>query len=86
MRWTKPLEFIHRGDRYLDNYRNHTRVKQVQRLRELLSDDIPDAGAETELVEDPLPSATYICQACGAPMIIIETFAKQRPRAPPADP
>ncbi len=64
---------------------NHTRVKHVQRLRELLSDDILDAGAETELVEDPLPSATYTCQVCGTPMIIIETFAKQRPRAPPAD-
>jgi len=64
---------------------NHTRVKQLQRLRELLSDDTLDAGAETELVEDPLPSATYTCQSCGAPMIIIETFAKQMPRAPPAD-
>jgi len=64
---------------------NHTRVKQVQRLRELLSDDTPDAGAETELVEDPLPSATYTCQASGAPMIIIETFTKQMPRAPPTD-
>jgi hypothetical protein len=64
---------------------NHTRVKHVQRLRELLSDDTLDAGAQTELVEDPLPTATYTCQACGAPMIIIETFAKQRPRAPPAD-
>ena len=64
---------------------NHTRVKQVQRLRELLSDDTLDAGAETELVEDPLPSTTYTCQACGSPMIIIETFTKQMPRAPPAD-
>ena len=64
---------------------NHSRVKQLQRLRELLSDDTLDAGAETELVEDPLPSATYTCQSCGAPMIIIETFAKQMPRAPPAD-
>ena len=71
--------------RHYGLFANHTRVKRVQRLRELLSDDIPDAGAQTELVEDPLPSATYTCQACGAPMIIIETFAKQRPRAPPAD-
>jgi len=64
---------------------NHTRVKQLQRLRELLSDDTLDAGAETEPVQDPLPIPTYTCQACGAPMIIIETFAKQRPRAPPAE-
>jgi len=64
---------------------NHTRVKQVQRLRELLSEDSIDARAPTDAVEDPLPSATYTCQACGAPMIIIETFEKQLPRAPPAD-
>ena len=72
--------------RHYGLFANHVRAKQVQRLRELLSDDIPDAGAETELVDDHLPSATYTCQACGAPMMIIETFAKQRPRAPPADP
>ena len=64
---------------------NHTRVKQVQRLRELLSEDSIDARAPTDAVEDPLPSATYTCQACGAPMIIIETFEKQLLRAPPAD-
>jgi hypothetical protein len=62
---------------------NHTRVKHVQRLRELLSDDTVDAVAETNVVDDHLPTSTYTCPACGAPMIIIETFAKQRPRAPP---
>ena len=71
--------------RHYGLFANHTRVKQVQRLRELLSDDTLDASAETELVEDPLPSTTYTCPACGSPMIIIETFTKQMPRAPPAD-
>jgi len=71
--------------RHYGLFANHTRVKHLQRLRELLSDDTLDAGAETELVEDPLPTATYTCQTCGSPMIIIETFTKQMPRAPPAD-
>jgi len=70
--------------RHYGLFANHTRVKHLQRLRELLSDDTLDAGAQTEIVEDPLPTATYTCQACGAPMIIIETFEKQLPRAPPA--
>jgi hypothetical protein len=49
--------------RHYGLFANHTRVKQLQRLRELLSDDTLDAGAETEPVQDPLPSATYTCQA-----------------------
>ncbi len=64
---------------------NPVRVKHVQRLRELLSEDTLDAVPETDVVDDKLPTATYICPTCGAPMIIIETFHKQIPRAPPAD-
>jgi len=63
---------------------NHTRAKHLHRLRELLSDDSVDAVPATDLVDDHLPTATYTCPACGAPMIIIETFVKQIPRAPPA--
>jgi len=63
---------------------NHTRVKHVQRLRELLSEDSLDAVPAPDTVDDDRPTATYICPACGAPMIIIETFVKQIPRAPPA--
>ena len=34
--------------------------------------------------QDESVNATYICPDCGAPMIIIETFARgQQPRAPP---
>ena len=33
---------------------------------------------------DEVTDATYVCSACGAPMIIIETFERgQLPRAPP---
>jgi len=70
--------------RHYGLFANHTRVKQLQRLRQLLSDDTVTEVAETDAVEGHQPTATYTCQACGAPMIIIETFAKQKPRAPPA--
>ena len=70
--------------RHYGLFANHTRVKQVHRLRELLSDDTVADLAATDGVEDHQATATYTCQACGAPMIIIETFAKQMPRAPPA--
>jgi len=65
---------------------NHTRAKQLQRLRELLSESSDDAGTPaTDVVLDHPATSTYTCPACGAPMIIIETFEKQIPRAPPAD-
>jgi hypothetical protein len=63
---------------------NHVRVKQVQRLRQLLSDEnVDDLAPETDAVDDQPISSTYICKSCGAAMIIIETFEKQLPRAPP---
>ncbi len=71
--------------RHYGLFANHTRVKHVQRLRELLSDDSVDAVApEIDTVDDNPTTSTYTCQACGAPMIIIDTFEKQLPRAPPA--
>jgi len=69
--------------RHYGLFANHTRVKYVQRLRQLLSDDAVDATSATDGVDDQPATSTYICQACGAPMIIIETFVKQIPRAPP---
>jgi hypothetical protein len=70
---------------------NHVRVKQVQRLRQLLSDEnvddtyVDDLTPETETntANDKSTTSTYTCQTCGAPMIIIQTFEKQIPRAPP---
>jgi len=71
--------------RHYGLFANHTRVKYLQRLRQLLSEDTVDAVAESDRGDDQLPTTTFTCPACGAPMIIIETFAKQRPRAPPPD-
>ncbi|MEN8133291.1 MAG: transposase, partial [Pseudomonadota bacterium] len=68
---------------------NHVRVKQVQRLRQLLSDEnvddtcVDDLTPETDTTDDNPTTSTYTCRTCGAPMIIIETFEKQIPRAPP---
>ena len=73
---------------------NHVRVKQVQRLRELLSEKnidgtrvidtrADDLAPETDTADGQPITSTYTCKSCGAPMIIIETFEKQMPRAPP---
>ena len=71
--------------RHYGLFANHTRVKQLSRLRELLANHSADAVAPTPaVVEDDPTISTYTCPDCGAPMIIIETFAKQIPRAPPA--
>jgi len=69
---------------------NHVRVKQVRRLRQLLSDAslddtrVDDLAPETDTADVKSTTSTYTCRTCGAPMIIIETFEKQMPRAPPA--
>jgi len=68
--------------RHYGLFANHTRVRQVQRLRELLSED--SIAPATDVVENNLTTATYTCRDCGAVMFIIETFEKQIPRAPPA--
>jgi Putative transposase/Transposase zinc-binding domain len=73
--------------RHYGLFANHVRVKQVQRLRQLLGDEsVNDTRVdtpETEPVDDHPTTSTYICKSCGAPMIIIETFERQLPRAPP---
>ena len=71
--------------RHYGLFANHTRVKQLQRLRELLSEGGDDAVAPaTDVVDNNPATSAYTCPACGAPMIIIEIFEKQIPRAPPA--
>jgi len=71
--------------RHYGLFANHVRVKQLQRLRELLANDPADAvtPATTDRVDDQPIISTYTCRDCGAPMVIIETFLKQIPRAPP---
>jgi hypothetical protein len=68
--------------RHYGLFANHCRVRQVQRLRELISDD--SVAPATDLAENNPPTAVYTCRDCGAVMFIIETFEKQMPRAPPA--
>jgi hypothetical protein len=76
--------------RHYGLFANHVRVKQLKRLRQLLSDhsindtNVDAVAPETESVDDQPITSTYTCQTCGAPMIIIDTFEKQIPRAPPA--
>ena len=63
---------------------NPVRAKLLPRLRALLHDGPGETGApQTDAVGELQPTATYTCPSCGAPMIIIETFEKQNPRAPP---
>jgi hypothetical protein len=87
--------------RHYGLFANHVRVKQVQRLRQLLSNEnlntcVDDTCVDDTRVDDLTPTtetdtaadvksttSTYTCRTCGAPMIIIETFEKQIPRAPP---
>ncbi len=70
--------------RHYGLFANHVRVKQVQRLRQLLSEHSVDTVLpESNNVEDKSTTSTYICKSCGASMIIIETFERQLPRAPP---
>ena len=52
--------------------------------RELLANHTADSNSPIKgTTDDEPPTSTYTCPACGAPMIIIETFEKQIPRAPP---
>lgn len=68
---------------------NTGRKENLARVRELLlsketakpTDVASNEADPASISECP---ATYICPDCGAPMIIIETFARgQMPRAPP---
>jgi hypothetical protein len=71
--------------RHYGLFANPVRAKQLPRLRELLANDTADSNSPIKgTTDDEPPTSTYTCPACGAPMIIIETFEKQMPRAPPA--
>ena len=64
-------------------------IKTTQSVFYVPENPSPNAVArarppETDVVDDNPARSTYICPACGTPMIIIETFVKQIPRAPPA--
>jgi len=70
--------------RHYGLFANPVRAKQLPRLRELLANDTANSNSPIKgTTDDEPPTSTYTCPACGAPMIIIETFEKQIPRAPP---
>ena len=71
---------------------NAGRKDNLQRARELLMRIPADEGDDIRLSEQPsgdgqpqcrdLP--TLVCPDCGAPMVVVDTFARrQLPRAPP---
>jgi predicted RNA-binding Zn-ribbon protein involved in translation (DUF1610 family) len=66
---------------------NANRKDNLLRARKLLQVNNADISAQEETTDKQQheeQTATYVCPDCGAPMIVIETFARQQqPRAPP---
>jgi hypothetical protein len=68
---------------------NANRKTNIATARELLQQPAPDIAAEPSAVHDSTGSVrpTFVCRHCGAPMIIIETFARApHIRGPPCLP
>jgi len=65
---------------------NPTRKKNIELARALLHAPAPPAPADPATTPaSSAPRPTFLCRHCGAPMLIIETFARaQHIRAPPA--
>jgi len=66
---------------------NANRKAQIATARELLHQPPPDPPAEPGdgSTNHCSPRPTFVCRHCGAPMLVIETFARaQRIRGPPA--
>jgi len=70
--------------RHYGLFANPVRAIQLTRVRQLLANHTTQSDAPaTQTADDQPPASTYTCPTCGAPMIIIETFARPNPRAPP---
>jgi hypothetical protein len=65
---------------------NPTRKKNIEVARALLHVPAPPVPADPATIPaSSAPRPTFVCRHCGAPMLIIETFARaQHIRAPPA--
>ena len=65
---------------------NPTRKTNIELARALLHLPAPPVPAEPATIPaSSAPRPTFVCRHCGAPMLIIETFARaQHIRAPPA--
>lgn len=74
--------------RYFGWFANHQRKQSVQRIRCLLTENEQRAGDKATSPphpsEQPSREPTFVCRACGMPMLIIETLQRtHRPRGPP---
>jgi hypothetical protein len=68
---------------------NANRQRDIQTVRELLHQPAPRPAAEAEdgSADHRCTRPTFVCRHCGAPMLIIETFARaQYIRGPPISP
>ena len=68
---------------------NANRKTQIATARELLHHPAPAVGADLSALHPAAGSVspTFVCRHCGAPMLVIETFARgQYIRGPPASP
>jgi len=73
--------------RHFGLFTNHLRARTLRRILTLLREDTADNSEHTPATVDPnnTPHHTYVCPACGAPMIVIELIEPaHRPRAPPS--
>ena len=73
--------------RHFGLFTNHLRERTLRRILTLLREDTADNSEHTPATVDPnnTPHHTYVCPACGAPMIVIELIEPaHRPRAPPS--
>ena len=68
---------------------NGTRQRDINIARQLLHQPVLDVPAEPKepRISNGTAAPTFVCRLCGAPMIIIETFARAHAiRGPPAAP
>src|SRR5260370_23745448 len=68
---------------------NANRKTQIAAARELLQQPAPEVAADPSAVAAGTDSVrpTFVCRHCGAPMIVIETFARApHIRGPPCLP
>ncbi len=73
--------------RHFGLFANPVRAQTLPQIRALLLNDMPEKteAASAALDTNDTPHSTYVCPTCGAPMSIIETFARLiSARAPPS--
>jgi len=70
--------------RHYGLFANARRNDNLIRVRQLLKVETQAVQTDQSKEGDKTPDNPYVCPACAAPMIIIETFVRgQQPRAPP---